>query len=246
LQRLLFGARAPSSGPPGIDRDPGVARALREGPDAISGEMAPLDKAFGETSHPGGKKSLKAPQGCRRDRSGGRSRSGVRVGRHRGVAAKSLAENRQFLATSAYAALRRVTIEDPPQAVADRSWHAWQPVSSSRKRATHSGSLSAPLAESRCSTRLASKARVWTPRSYWRCRSNASTSAARVLLSTAATSCRIGGVKPVDNLPGTRGACSIRLARHPERCQTVHTMSASSPKAASARGVPLAKRATVT
>jgi len=46
LQRLMFGARAPSSRPPGIDQDPGAARALRKGPDAIPGEMAPLDKAL--------------------------------------------------------------------------------------------------------------------------------------------------------------------------------------------------------
>jgi hypothetical protein len=37
-----------------------------------------------------------------------------------------------------------------------------------------------------------------------------------------------------------------RLARHPERRQAIHTMSAISPKASSARGVLLAKRATVT
>jgi len=65
-------------------------------------------------------------------------------------------------------------------------------------------------------------------------------------LSTAATCCRINGAKPVDGPSGTRGAWRARLARHPERRQTVRAMSASSPKAASARGVPLAKRATVT
>lgn len=134
----------------------------------------------------------------------------------------------------------------PPQAVAGRCLRAWQPVSSSHRRATHSSSLSTLLAKSGCSTRLASKSRVWTPRSHWRCRSNASTSAAYVHLSTVATSCRIGGCQPVDNCRDTRGAQAIRLAWHPERRQTAHTMSAHSPKAASARSVPLAKRAAVT
>jgi len=70
---------------------------------------------------PGWQKSLEAPQGCRRDRSGGISRGSVRVGRHCGGHSKGPAENRQILATSAYAALRRATIVVPPQAVADRS-----------------------------------------------------------------------------------------------------------------------------
>jgi len=64
--------------------------------------------------------------------------------------------------------------------------------------------------------------------------------------STAATSCRVDGANPVEHCPGIRDTWATRLARYPEGCQAIHTMSALGPKASSARGVPLAKRATVT
>jgi hypothetical protein len=175
LQRLCFGARAPVLfGRLGSTVIPDATRALRGEPGAIPGERAPLDKAL-EKPHT---RVAEVPQGTpgvpqRQQQWAGREAASLWGGRHRWGAVKALTIARQLLASSAYTAPRRVTIEEPPQAVVDRSANGWQPVSSSRRRSTHSRSLSTLLAESGCSTRLASKSRVWTPRSHWRCRSNA-------------------------------------------------------------------------
>jgi len=163
-------------------------------------------RSCGETSNPGGRRSLKAPKGAAEIAAEADREAASELDDTVGGAATGPAVNRQILASSAYAALRRVTIADPPQAVANRSSHAWHPVSSSHRRATHSRSLSSPLAEGGGSTRLASRSRVWTPRSYGRRRSNASTSAACVHKAQQRPVAGIHGAKPVDCSSGTRGA----------------------------------------
>jgi hypothetical protein len=129
---------------------------------------------------PGWQKSLKAPQGCRRDRSGGGSRGNVPGGTTPLGAAGELTVNRQFLASSAYTAPRRSRSRNHRKRWRIAALLAWQLSRPTRRRTTHSKSLSTPLAKSGRSTRLASKSRVRTPRSHWRCRSNASISAACV------------------------------------------------------------------
>jgi hypothetical protein len=107
-------------------------------------------------------------------------------------------------------------------------------------------SLSILLAESGRDTRLAPKSRVWTPRSHRRCRSNASTSAARAF-KHCSDQLRTDGAKP-DGMPLRRQRRQKRpgSARCPEEHLTIRRWVLIGPKAVSARDTSLAELVAVT
>jgi hypothetical protein len=116
LQCLCFGARAPvlleRLGPTIVSRrSPCPPRRAWRNPWRESATR----QSFGETSYPGGRSPSMHPRGAADTAAEAITKQRPEVGRHRGAAAKTLARNRQFLASGAYAAPRRVTIESPPQ-----------------------------------------------------------------------------------------------------------------------------------
>jgi hypothetical protein len=179
LQRLWSGPEPLSLKPPGTDRDPRRSPCLPGKAWRSLWQERASRQSFGETSHPGGRSPSRHPRGAAKTAAVAGHEATSRSGTTPMGAARVLAET----ANSWRRALmqRRAGHDRATTASGGGSLLAReQPVSSSRRRATHSRPLSALLAESECSTRLASKSRVRTPRSHWRCRSNASTLAAYV------------------------------------------------------------------
>jgi hypothetical protein len=246
LQRLGLGPEPRTPRRLGSTVIPGAARALRKGPDAFPGKRASLDKAL-EKPHT---RVAEVPRGTpgvpqRLQRRAGREAMS-RVGTHTLGRSKGLAET----ATS----WRRALIQR--SAGHDRETTA----SGGRIAARTAGNLSRPPAGGRrirdlspLPLRRADAVRGLRPNPGFgrpgRTGVAGATRRSRRLVCVEALQRPVAGsTGPIPSIDAqdARGARTTRLARHPEGRQAIHTMSARSPEASSARGVPLAKRATVT